>query len=293
LSDEERVQKEINKLKEEGQKLDAKIAASQDEIYKRVDATKQLYKETIADQKAMAAQERLVADSYSNTMQGMKNKLADLKSVINTTDLGDGDQIKKMTQEANELTNKLKEMEESYGQFGRNVGNYASAAEGFKGIQVNVGGVIREFDNAKEASRTLNNELKTMAVNGQTDTDEFKNLRQAVMQMESAMNDAKKPMDDLMDAMESLTALASVSQGFSALFGIDDSEIQRSIQKLVALQNVLKGIETINKQMQTGEGIGSWLSKGSDAVDKMVQSYLVLKRHQRLQLLHQKLWELH
>ena len=119
-----RVQKEINKLKEEGLKLDAKIAAAQDEVYKKVDATKELYKKTIADQKGIAAQERLVANEYTNTMQGMKQHLADLKSVINTTDLGDGDQIKKMTQEANELNDKLKEIEKSYGQFGRNVGNY-------------------------------------------------------------------------------------------------------------------------------------------------------------------------
>ncbi len=202
----------------------------------------------------------------------MKQELADRKTVMQTVDLGDTEQFDKLVQRANELNNKLKEIEESYGQFGRNVGNYASAAEGFKGIQVNVGGVIREFDNAREASKTLNNELKTMAVNGQTDTDEFKNLRQAVMQMESAMNDAKKPMDDLMDAMESFTAIASVGEGISALFGIDDSEIQRSIQKLLGLQNVLKGIETINKQMETGEGIGSWLSKGSEMADKLAAS---------------------
>lgn len=36
LSEEERLQKEINKLKQEGAQLDAKIAASQDEIYKRL-----------------------------------------------------------------------------------------------------------------------------------------------------------------------------------------------------------------------------------------------------------------
>lgn len=71
-----------------------------------------------------------------------------------------------------------------------------------------------------------------MAVNGQTNTEQYKKLRQAVMEMESAMNDAKKPMDNLMDAMESFTAIASVGQGLSALFGIDDTEIQRSIQKL-------------------------------------------------------------
>ena len=85
-----------------------------------------LKKEELATMKALQAQERLTADAYSNTMQGMKQNLSDLKAVINATDLGDSDNIKKMSQDANELTNKLKKMEEAYGQFGRNVGNYAN-----------------------------------------------------------------------------------------------------------------------------------------------------------------------
>ena len=267
LSEEERVQKEINKLKEQGAQLDAKIAASQDEIYKRVDATKQLYKATIADQKAIAAQERLTADAYSNTMVGMKQQLADIKAVIQTTDLGDSDQIKKMTEQANELTNKLKEMEEAYGQFGRNVGNYKSALDGIGKVSLNIGGVTREFNNAREATRTLNNELKTMAANGQQDTEAFKQLRQAVMELESNINDAKKPMDDLMDTMESFAAIGTISTGISGLFGIDNSEIEKSIQKMVAFQNVLKGIETINKQIQTREGIGAWIAPFNNQIN--------------------------
>ena len=267
LSEEERVQKEINKLKEQGAQLDAKIAASQDEIYKRVDATKQLYKATIADQKAIAAQERLTADAYSNTMVGMKQQLADIKAVIQTTDLGDSDQIKKMTEQANELTNKLKEMEEAYGQFGRNVGNYKSALDGIGKVSLNIGGVTREFNNAREATRTLNNELKTMAANGQQDTEAFKQLRQAVMELESNINDAKKPMDGLMDTMESFAAIGTISTGISGLFGIDNSEIEKSIQKMVAFQNVLKGIETINKQIQTREGIGAWIAPFNNQIN--------------------------
>ena len=114
LNEEVALEKEINNLKNEGVRLDAKIAAAQTEVYQKVQATKDLYKETIEDQKQLAAQERLAANAYSNTMQGMKQHLADLKTMINTTDLGDSDKLKQMTKEANELTNKLKEMEEAY-----------------------------------------------------------------------------------------------------------------------------------------------------------------------------------
>ena len=275
LSDEEMAQREINKLKEEGQRLDAKIAATQDEIFKRVDATKQLYKETLADQKAIAAQERLTANAYSNTMQGMKAQLADLKAVIQTTDIGDNDQIKKMTEQANELTKKLKEMEEAYGAFGRNVGNYASAAEGFNKLRIEVGDTVREFNSAKEASKTFKNELYALELQGKSDTKEADNLRQALYKLQSAMDDATKSsraMDEAMDFMQSFTAMASVGNGLQAFFGFDDNEITKSIQKLVALQGVLNGLETLRKQMETGEGIGKILGKGFKDIDKLTYS---------------------
>lgn len=279
LSEEEAIQREINKLKEEGNRLDAKIVAAQDEIYKRVDATKQLYKETIADQKALAAQERLQANSYNtNTMQGMKERLADLKAVINTTDLSDTEGLKKLIEEANELNEKLKEVEKSYGQFGRNVGNYPDAAKSMQQIVVTIGGVERQFSSAREATKTLNNELKAMAVNGKENTKEYEELRQKLLELESTMNDAKKPMDGLMDTMESFTAIASVAKGFGAFFGVDSTEIQRSIQQLLALQTALKGLQTIAKQVETREGIGKWIAPFNTGIDKATAKLLVFNR---------------
>ena len=276
LSEEERVQKEINKLKEQGAQLDAKIAASQDEIYKRVDATKQLYKETIADQKAIAAQERLTANAYSNTMVGMKQQLADIKAVIQTTDLSDNDGIKKMTEQANELTKKLKEMEEAYGQFGRNVGNYQSAVEGLNKYKVTIGGVTREFDNAKQAAKTLSNELLNMP-KGAAGSEE---VHAALLKIKSDIADLQKSssvMDNMLDTMESFAAIANAGQGIRGLFGVDDAEMQKSIKNLVALQNILKGIETINKQMKTGEGIGGWMKPFNTQIDATIAKLVTLQ----------------
>lgn len=263
LSEEEKLERQINQLEEK------RIAYSK-EIYQNYLAAKDVLSETVKDQKSIAATERLQANAYSNTIQGMKQELADIKAAMQTVDLGDTDQMDKMVQRANELNEALKKIEESYGQFGRNVGNYSSAFDGLDKVRITIGGATREFGSAREAIKTLNNELKTMALNGQQDTEAFKELRKTVMQLESAVNDAKKPMDDLMDSMEGIMAIASAGQGISALFGIDDSEIQRSIQKLVALQNILQGIQTINKQMETGEGVGKWINSTSSGVDSLV-----------------------
>ena len=267
LSEEEKLQRQIEQLEEK------RIAHSK-EIYQNYLAAKDVLKETEQDQKQIAAAERMAADSYSNTIQGMKQELADIKTVMQTVDLGDTEQLDKMVKRANELNTELKKVEESYGQFGRNVGNYKSAAEGFKGIVIEVGGVKREFDNAKQAAKELGNELKTMAVNGQQGTKEFKNLQVAVAKLNSDIKDAtvsSTAMDNLLDTMQSIASIGSITKGFSALFGFDDTEIEKSIQKLVALQNVMQGIEKLNQQMNSGEGIGGWIAKGNAAVDALAE----------------------
>ena len=200
----------------------------------------------------------------------MKQELADIKSAMQTVDLGDSDQLEKMVKRANELNEALKKIEESYGQFGRNVGNYQSAFDGMQKVSVTVGGVVREFNSAREASKTLKNELIGLEAAGQGDSEMAKQLRTELYKLQSAMDDAtksSKAMDEAMDFMQSFTAMASVGTGIKAFFGFDDNEIQKSIQRLVALQNVLQGIETLRKQMETGEGFGKFFKGSFEQID--------------------------
>lgn len=271
LSEEEKLAKQI-------EQIDAKRIAYSKEIYQNYLAAKDVLSETVKDQKQLAASERLSASNYGNTMQGMKQELADIKAVMQTVDLGDADQFDKLTQRANELNDALKKIEESYGQFGRNVGNYPDAAKSMQQIVVTIGGVERQFSSAREATKTLNNELKAMAVNGKQNTKEYEELRQKLLELESTMNDAKKPMDGLMDTMESFTAIASMSKGFGAFFGVDSTEIQRSMQQLLALQTALKGLQTIAKQVETREGIGKWIAPFNTSIDKATAKLLVFNR---------------
>lgn len=272
LSEEEKLEKQILQT-------EAKREAYSKEIYQNYLAAKDILKETVQDQKQLAASERLSAGNYSNTMAGMKQELADIKSVMQTVDLGDTDQFDKLTQRANKLNDELKKIEESYGQFGRNVGNYASATEGLNKLNIVIAGTAQEFDNAKQAYMTLKKELTTLQVKkdqGMLLSDEelkrFEELPNIVAQLRSSINDAGKPMDNLMDSMQSIVALAQTGKGLAAFFGIDSDEIDRSIQKLVALQNAMSGLQTIQKQLQTREGIGGWLTKASTAMDSFAAS---------------------
>lgn len=272
LNEEEKLAKQI-------EQIDAKRKAYSKEIYQNYLAAKDVLDETVKDQKTISAQERLQANNYTNTMAGLKQELKDLKTVMNGTDLGD-EAFADMTQRANELTTKLKELEAAYGQFGRNVGNYQSAFDGLGKVSVTINGIVQEFNNLKQATKALRDGMGVLELQGKKDTKVYKEMERelekvskAQLRLNSAMNDAKsssKAMDDLLDTFESFTALGQVGQGFSTLFGFDNSALEQQIAKLVALQNILQGIEKIRQQMNTGEGVGGWFSKGSKAVDQFV-----------------------
>lgn len=260
LSEEEKLERQIAQI-------DEKRVAYSKEVYQNYLAAKDVLKETVNDQKSIAATERLQAKTYSNTIAGMKQELADIKSAMQTVDLGDSDQLEKMVQRANELNESLKKIEESYGQFGRNVGNYASALDGLGKYKVEIGGVVREFNSAKEAARTLSNELLNLP-KGAKGAEE---LRAAIQQIKSEIQDLGKSstiMDNLLDTMEGFMAVANAGQGLRALFGVNDAEMQKTIKNLLALQNALKGIETINKQINTREGVGKWIAPFTTGIDK-------------------------
>lgn len=269
LTEEEKLSKQI-------EQIDSKREVYSKEIYQNYLAAKDVLKETVNDQKQLAAQERLQANAYSNTMEGLKSKLADLKSVHFTTDLST-DEFKEQTQEILKITEALKKLEEEYGVFNRSVGNYQRATEGLTSYKVEIGGVVREFSSAREAARTLKNELMALP-NG---AEGAKELRSAIHQINSEMRDlekSSKSMDTLLDTMEGFMAIANIGQGLRGLFGVDDAEIQKSIKNLVALQNVLKGIETLNKQISTREGIGGWIAPFNNQIDKATAKLLVFNR---------------
>lgn len=272
LEAEERVLQQI-------EQTERKIAEAETDAYKELLKQKDALKEIKTEQKAFASAEKLGIDPSGidtsvNSMAALKQQLKDLKAVINATDMN-SPMFKDLVQKANELNTKLKDIEKEYGQFGRNVGNYGSAVEGFKQFTITVNGVERSFKDANTAAKQLKKELNTLSAQGKQNTKEFDELYNKVKNLESAFSDAtrsSKAMDTALDMMQSFTAIGSVSNGFSSLFGFDNSAIQESIQKLVALQNVLQGIEKIRQQMSTQEGIGKILTKDYKRIDSWTYS---------------------
>lgn len=272
---------EQDKLQKELLATERKIAEVRDESYKKLLNMKEELKEYTQIAKSQVAAEANSQGLFdTSTMAGIKAQLKSVKQEMQTVQI-DGNRFKELVAQANELNNKLKEVEQSYGQYGRNVGNYANGvAEGLEKLKINVGGVIKEFDNAKQAMVELRKEMQTLSVKkdlgiiSEEETERLKSLIPTFKELESSVKDAGKPMDGLMDSMQGLVAIASTAQGIGALFGFDDNAIEQSIQKLVALQNVLQGIQTIQTQMKAQDGIGMIISRGNGAIDKMAKSII-------------------
>lgn len=273
LSAEQKNLQQINKIQQDIQK-------SRDASYQSVLKEKEQLKQVQKEQSNILATQRLQNKEYDNTMEGLKQQLADIKKVMQVTDLS-SEEFKNLVKQADALNTKLSEVEQSYGQFGRNVGNYKSATEDLKQIEITVGNTVRTFDNARQASRSLSNELKTMAAQGQRDTQAYKDLERAVRAFNASLEDVQSTsqlIDDLTDAVTSFTAIGSIGQGFSALFGFNDSSIQESINRLLAFQNILQGIEQLRMQFQRKELFGNFFNGFIDWANRLADRLTGVKK---------------
>ena len=271
------------------EKTEKRIADARGEEYQSLLAAKEQLNEVKNIQSQIAAKERLFNDQYDlNTLEGIKAKLKDIKTVTNTVDI-DSDMFSSLVKSANDLNTKLKQVEESYGQYGRNVGNYKSALDGAadanEKIRISVNGQIKEYNNVKQALKSLTNEVMNLSVNGKENTKEFKELSntyhefyKAVLRAKSAVNDLKassKGMDAMLDAFTSLSAIGQIGGGLQGLFGIDG--IDETIQKLMSLQSIVSGLEQIKQQLNTGEFLGGYFNKAYESIDKFVNKLFGIK----------------
>lgn len=283
LSEEEKLAKQI-------EAIDKKRIAYSKQIYQNYLAAKDILKETERDQKSLAAQERLQANSYSNTMAGLKQELADLKELSQTTDLS-SESFKKMSDRILEITNRLKELEQAQGTFSRDVGHYDKVAQGFGKIKVAVGDVVREYDNYKRAMKELKQERFELSQTVGRESKEYKDVDIAVKKLSSEYQDLDKSsafMDNLLDTTKDFTALMGIGAGLSQLFGIDDKSFQESMTRIGALLLVIKSLETLKKDWQSDEG---WLFKPFKKLLDGIDAYALGKKENKIKAAQKQLEE--
>ena len=279
----------VSSTMKEIEKTEKRIAEARGEEYQSLLAAKEQLKDVKDIQSQIAAKERLFNDQYDlNTLEGIETKLKDIKTVTKTVDI-DSDMFSSLVKSANDLNTKLNQVKESMGQSARNVGNYKSsldgAADANEKIRISVNGQIKEYNNVRQALKSLTNEVMNLSVNGKENTQQFKELEKtyhefykAVLRAKSAVSDlqaSSKGMDAMFDAFTSLSAIGQIGGGLQGLFGIDG--IDETIQKLMSLQSIVSGLEQIKQQMNTGEFLGGYFNKASESIDKFVNKLFGIK----------------
>lgn len=291
------IQNSVSKTDNSGSKYDAakSEAAAQKEIANQIALQnaenqkalqllvqkKQETKEQVKIQQQIAQGVRDTNGEYANTLNGQRALLSEMKKQIGNMDIDDA-ATRAFAEQINQVTEKIKEMEEAYGTFTRNVGNYKSAAEGFQGFNITIGETVRNFGSLREAAKTIKNEMMGIDTSTEEGRAQFEAYSQALHDVSIAqdqMADAadraassSKGLHDTLEMMEGLTAVAGIGQGVSSLFGLDSSALGEQITKLQSLMMILQSIKTLQDQMERGVGGGGWIAKLWKGLDHPIAS---------------------
>lgn len=218
---------------------------------------KGLKKEMQQLEKDIAKGAKTIDGEYTNTLNGLRAKLKDLKAELGTVDIDvDADTFASLTEQIKELNDKVKEMEQNYGTFSRNVGNYTDSMvdalnefdgqmyetagavnevkngiDSLKGKQVfdvNIGGQVVQFETLSQAIGEIDDMAQRAAAQmlalkdaGKENTDEYKKLNeefQEFIQKAGELERAKKYSDQLKDSVSSMSRGLDLGvQAFQAL----------------------------------------------------------------------------
>lgn len=292
------LEKRLKNLGKEGIKLDTKGLKDLEKIkipeisIEGIDA-KALKKEMQQLEKDIAKGAKTIDGEYTNTLNGLRAKLRDLKAELGTVDIDvDADVFADLTDEIKELNDQVKQMEQDYGTFARNVGNYTESVvdalnefdgqmyetagaieevkegvDSLKGKQlfdVNIGGVAVQFENVSQAIGEIDDmahaaaaKMQELANAGKTNTEEYKKLNQEFqefIQTSANLERVRKQTDELRDSV------ASTSRG-----------LDMGVQAFQALGNA----------MQMASGIaglfGDNQEKIEEAINRTVQIQAILQ----------------
>ena len=207
--------------------------------------------------KQIAQGARDIEGNYTNTMAGLKAELKDLKTELNTMDLG-SEQFEKTTKRIKEITDELKGLEAAYGTFGRNVGNYENGIFGGaagKNIE-DVRNKIRELEGELSRLRALTDKGIDVGINknkiadAEKELETYKRTLQDLMKQNSVIevqignttvqyDNMRQAMRDIQNQMRAL--IANGKEGTSEYNNLADAFAKLRVAGLKA-ENTFKDL---------------------------------------------------
>lgn len=225
---------------------------------------------------------KVIEEQTLTTYRDKQNYLTSLNRTIRT--MSDEEEIagkskKQLMQISEAVQLSLKNEDAEMAIYVRNVGNYASAVDGFadhmEEVSMSLDDIITaitnggelDFNVPEQSAKSLKSELKelqdqmaNMLANGVSPTDEgFLALAQRAGQLKDAMGDASAAvghfasdtaaLDNVINVVTTATASYGLLTSAMSAFGIENEEVAESIKKLQAVQTALNSLNALSKSL--------------------------------------------
>lgn len=322
----------------------AMVTTEYQQQYQELVKIKEQNKEVEQIQKQIATGVRDTNGEYTNTLQGQRAYLSELQKTFNSQEMGT-EEWRKAADELLRVRELVKGIEQSTGDYRRNVGNYPSGAkelvtlfqeyqqqieetnrllnelknsmsglsqdsdeykkiavqvseledklsettEAAKGlndelskkIQINVGSTVQYFDDVDQAAENLQKQLRALALEGQQGTKQWNDTINAYGRVQKAIMATTREVDafvasstglkQTINIMQGFAGVASLGMGIQGLFGGQNEELDKSLQKFTQLTLVMQGLQTVQKQMETeGDTFGRIMKQSWDWTNNAV-----------------------
>lgn len=155
----------------------------------------------------------------------------------------EGERGQQLREEILRVTTQLKEAEAETERFYRNVGNYPNAVKPLR-----------------QEMKELVQRLAELKLNGQDNTEEFKNLSKRAGELKDAMNDANASVqrlasdtNDLDTVLSAMTTAGGVFEsviGSLELMGVGTEDVEEAQKKLQATMAVVQGLTAVQNNLQ-------------------------------------------
>lgn len=226
-------------------------------------------------------------DENVKTLAKMRKELGALKKELANTEIGT-EQWNKLRDRVLAANNEVKGIEQSYGVFTRNVGNYTNsflaAFEKFpKGVQETIQGLKSFNSQAATLGQQIKSTSKSMeelAANGQQDTEAYNALKQVLGELNEAqiafnesVDDAKdrtNGIKDIAEVFQDATGVMQVAAGAMSMFGSESDDAVKSIKKLQEIQTIANGMKQLSESVQKSGALWKVWNASLSAADKVI-----------------------
>lgn len=177
-------------------------------------------------------------NQLSSELNNMKAEYRDLSEEVRQSPFG-----VQMQQDIDALNTKLKEAEAAYGDNQRNVGDYAIAG---KALTQELGEITDKLYELATAGQRGSKEYEELAKKAQ-------DLRKAQQEVDAEIDaggSLTKNLDGLMQAVSGVTAAYTLWQSASQLLGIQNEELEATMQKVVIATTALNALQQIQISLQ-------------------------------------------